>query len=401
MSQRNSSQPTEITARIHHLLQDFYLFRRKIRVSYQVGNLGISESQILVQTFAEPGLSAKRLTEVLHLEKSTISRMISSLVEKGHLRTEVSAGDSREKEIFVTASGTEMVQELQESNNQILQACLKNLTVREQYDLAHRMKLLADGLDCFPATYLPGDHPITLEIVRLGRGTGMTGHHFMRSEYSSTQYHFLRELQLRPESGLSDVQKHLPFDASTLTRTLASLRERKLVESSDGKSKRSTARGANFVLSKEGVKVVAEIDKKASELFQGALSTAPADTAVKLEQLLQKVVHVSEGSGTKILQERVEVREILSLEERQLARGLLLDQLIRANKHFETPDEMYSPKNKCFGLFRNDDLIGACEAIYAGSDWQLMNFTTVPHTEKNIVTSFEATLKQFLRTRSM
>jgi DNA-binding MarR family transcriptional regulator len=184
---------------IHELLQEFYLRRREIRIQYAVGSLGISEAQILIELVVEQGVTAKRLSEVLQLEKSTISRVLAGLQKKRLIKTAPLATDKRIKELIVTEAGKAAVEELHHSQNRVLHECLAPLNAKEQSDLGYCLRILADGLKTTPAAALPTDHPITLEIVRLGRGLGMTGPRFMNSELSSTQYHLLKRIRDREQ----------------------------------------------------------------------------------------------------------------------------------------------------------------------------------------------------------
>ena len=134
-------------------------------------------------------------------------------------------------------------------------------------------------------------------------------------------------------------------------------------------------------------------DKTAEKIIAKALADHPLEAAENLRTLLEKISAPEGRHMKKILQERVEIRPLQSLQDRQLARGLLLDALIRSNRHFETPDEMYSPNNLCYGLFMEDRLVAACEVLGQGAEAKTINTTYIPQLEPLLLKSFQDTIE--------
>ena len=59
-----------------------------------------------------PGIRAKEIRTIFPRPQNTISRAISLLEERGYVRQEASASDGREKQVFATAKGEDVLAEM-------------------------------------------------------------------------------------------------------------------------------------------------------------------------------------------------------------------------------------------------------------------------------------------------
>jgi DNA-binding MarR family transcriptional regulator len=370
---------------IHVLLQIFYLARRQIRAKYDVGILGISEAQILVQTFIENKITAKRLIEILQLEKSTISRTVDRLAKKGFIILEPSHEDKRSHNLILSETGNLYVAQLQDSNNKILSECLRQLSAREQYELGNLLNLLADGMHCSQANYLPGDHPVTLAIVRLGRGTGMTGLNLMGTRYNSTQYHILLTVKENPRISFTGLCEKIHLNKATISRNLNNLEKNKLVK----KSKNERQAISQFLISDNGKEAIIDVDLAGQEVIYEGLKNQDLSIPNKLKELLEKFLKPNiQDEKNLVIQKRIEVKRIETLADRQIARGMFIDSLIKNNLHFSTPDCFYSPPNVIFGLFIEYNLVAACEVILHDKACNIVNPIKLPQIEIEIINMF-------------
>src|SRR5690349_18222982 len=73
----------------------------------QVFDLGISHSQchVLLELDQQGHLSLQELCAVLKVEKSTLSRTVSSLIKRGLIQAHVSKFDKRRKPLEITEAG--------------------------------------------------------------------------------------------------------------------------------------------------------------------------------------------------------------------------------------------------------------------------------------------------------
>ena len=70
---------------------------------------GVNTSQcfLLVEIGRKPGICAKELAEILKVDKSSVSRSVEELVQKGYVNREPSREDRRSVVLSLTASGRE------------------------------------------------------------------------------------------------------------------------------------------------------------------------------------------------------------------------------------------------------------------------------------------------------
>ncbi len=101
----SSRQITKIRAASRDLVRELGFMNRTI------GGTDLSASAVhaLIEIGANGRLSSRALSEKLILEKSTISRLIKSLVDRGEVREVRSDQDGRSKDLLLTAQGEKTV----------------------------------------------------------------------------------------------------------------------------------------------------------------------------------------------------------------------------------------------------------------------------------------------------
>lgn len=81
----------------------------------------------------QPGITQRLAGEVLRLEKSTITRFVNSLIEKGLVQRRIGE-DGRENRLYLTAKGRRVAPRLEEIGNRLYQtmtSVLGKQTVKE------------------------------------------------------------------------------------------------------------------------------------------------------------------------------------------------------------------------------------------------------------------------------
>ncbi|CAH1649034.1 MULTISPECIES: bifunctional helix-turn-helix transcriptional regulator/GNAT family N-acetyltransferase [unclassified Chelatococcus] len=92
------------------------------------------------------GITARDLAERLHLEKSSISRMLRKLVASGHVREEAGDDDGRVKMLSLTASGKERVDAIHAfARGQVVDA-LGRLRPGQEHTVLEGLSLYANAL---------------------------------------------------------------------------------------------------------------------------------------------------------------------------------------------------------------------------------------------------------------
>lgn len=103
-----------------------------------------------VHTIIEIGiggpLTAMQLGEILHLEKSSVSRMVRKLIESGELNETVDPDDARIKPLSLTAKGRRTLAALHAFGRHQVTSALTPLSEREQRTVREGMMLYARAL---------------------------------------------------------------------------------------------------------------------------------------------------------------------------------------------------------------------------------------------------------------
>ena len=91
---------------------------------------GVNTSQcfLLVEIGRKPSICAKELAEILRVDKSSISRSVEELVQKGYVNREPSREDRRSVVLSLTESGRERFE-------------------RIEYDMEEKFRKVLDGIE--------------------------------------------------------------------------------------------------------------------------------------------------------------------------------------------------------------------------------------------------------------
>ena len=105
-----------------------------------------------VHTILEIGIrgpmTAMQLGDVLHLEKSSVSRMIRKLIESGELNETADPNDARIKPLSLTAKGRRTLASLHEFGRHQVVGALAPLSKAEQRMVREGLTLYARALRC-------------------------------------------------------------------------------------------------------------------------------------------------------------------------------------------------------------------------------------------------------------
>ena len=103
-----------------------------------------------VHTVLEIGLrgpmTAMQLAKFLHLEKSSVSRMVHKLIEAGELRETADPIDARSKPLSLTARGRRTLATLHDFGRRQVMGALRHLSKSEQQTVCEGLMLYAAAL---------------------------------------------------------------------------------------------------------------------------------------------------------------------------------------------------------------------------------------------------------------
>jgi DNA-binding MarR family transcriptional regulator len=103
-----------------------------------------------VHTILEIGrrgpMTAMQLAEFLHLEKSSVSRMLRKLIEAGELKETTSPSDARSKPLSLTAKGRHTLAALNDFGRRQVLGALQHLSPSERRTVCEGLMLYAGAL---------------------------------------------------------------------------------------------------------------------------------------------------------------------------------------------------------------------------------------------------------------
>lgn len=112
-----------------------FLNRNYLNTEYSV-----TETRILFELKQNRQMMANDLTDILHLDKSYISRLMRNFRQKGIITREISNVDRRNLIIELTPKGEKVVDSLVSTTNREISKLIQNLTPEACDDLCASMK---------------------------------------------------------------------------------------------------------------------------------------------------------------------------------------------------------------------------------------------------------------------
>lgn len=115
--------------------------------AFQELGLSPAHAYLLRLVLAEPGASHKAIASELKLEKSTVTRFIDSLQDKGLLkRSKIGVEDSREQRVFPTEKAKRIQAALEKKGDALYQKVCTNLGEAEMKTLVTRLREVTQTL---------------------------------------------------------------------------------------------------------------------------------------------------------------------------------------------------------------------------------------------------------------
>lgn len=95
----------------------------------------------------EDGLSQKEIRDIFPVSKSTMSKNIDSLVQKGYLRKEKDPEDKRATLIYLTEKGEEVEGIIRETNREVEKTMLEDFSETEEEELRDYLVKMLNSLE--------------------------------------------------------------------------------------------------------------------------------------------------------------------------------------------------------------------------------------------------------------
>ncbi len=108
--------------------------------------LTASQVHALLELEIHPGLQASQLKDVLRLDKSATSRLLTDLAARGLVRATASTTDRRARTLVLTARGRRVLQDIHRRTNRQVAGAIRGLGRADRQAVLQGMQLFASGL---------------------------------------------------------------------------------------------------------------------------------------------------------------------------------------------------------------------------------------------------------------
>ena len=271
--------------------------------------LSIAEGLLLHILEAQHDRTVKDLADILALERSWVSRLVSELEKRKLLQCKESDLDKRAKHVNITAKGKEALVSLNSFRYQVMQHAVDDLSKESQKELAELIRKVADGLKAHKFIVTPHSHKIDAELARLSWAIGVMGENFLKSGMGVAQFHIYEVIANSNNNTMlaSDVNDLLPFDMSTITRSIVNFEKTGHITRQVSKEDR---RSFFVSLSRKGQEKWKQMKDAAADLFNQINQSMSASEVKNVIDLLFEVSKNMPIARTNSLVKNIEIKRI-------------------------------------------------------------------------------------------
>ena len=346
---------SSVFTRIFYLIREWQISNRFIVIDVGT-DLTVWESTFLLEIDSEEHCSAKDLSQMFDLDKSTVSRRLSGIEEKGYLRTEISKEDSRVRRLVVSGKGKSYLRRYARIVHGIMEDQFKDFTDDEKKRFLEYCIHFNDRCGVSVRRLQSSeDDPIRIEMRRFVRSLGVMKLGFMGSDLSNSQWHVLCDIYFgQAGESVQSIASSFHAPLSSLSNMLKLLEKKGYVvrAQSDTDSRR-----LSLAVTSEGEKALLSIEDAGSALVQNALGDLRDE---ELEDYVKLLIKVS-GVEAPDFRLPFSVVHFYSNEQRQNARTFLIEQSLLARTHMYLPETLISAKSFCLVLVKKTEILAVAE----------------------------------------
>ena len=325
---------------------------------------GLSETHVMVELDRYPHHTASQLSELLGLERSSISRALAALKRRGYLGIERSSEATKGSSFKITAKGKKTLAEYDRMANDRLTSFCSVLKESEVEALRRYFCHLANNAGVQVGTLRPADHALRGEIRRITRALGLLRANFLGSGLSPSQWQLLSEIELgRGRRIAAELSSALHLAPNTISLTLTRLKARGFIAPS---SIRLGGRKKGLMLTPEGSHTLANLKREGALLFKRLLADLSEQEVRAFNELFAKFSGQTDSSRMNLLGSSATHQELKSPAERASARTFLLGELVHQNLHRNAPQSLLYPSHFLSALLIEGRLVGICEIEHQG-----------------------------------
>ena len=248
--------------------------------------LSYTEEDALLVLDSSPGMNIKDLATFLNVERSWMSRLVAGMAKARYVKSLPSKNDRRSKELKITQYGRRALEESGELSNKIIEKSLESITLKEQESFRGYLKAYADNLGSPSSIAQVNRHPVYFELWRVSNVVGIFSDSFMDSGLSLTQVQVLNALKELENNKVfaSNLAQILPFDVSTISRTISDFEKSKYIKRTPLKEDK---RSLIIEMTKVGNDKYSSISRRASIVVKQGMRGISSRKILSLFQFLK------------------------------------------------------------------------------------------------------------------
>ena len=205
MQNASSALVTKVRSASRDLVRELGFMSRTLAGT----DMSPSAVHAIIEICAAGRLSSKNLCEKLLLEKSTVSRLVKSLVDRGEVGEVRSDEDARSKRLYLTVRGRKTISGIANFAEQQVAAAINPLSDTARRDILTGLNVYAAALK---ASRTSGEVTVSGDPITIGQGysAGIIGRIVeMHASYYSKLVGFGAPFEVEVANGLADFSSRL------------------------------------------------------------------------------------------------------------------------------------------------------------------------------------------------
>ena len=326
-------------------------------------------SEIVLQRI----VNSSSLIQTLGVEKTKISRIVTTFLENKWIQLQVSHSDKRVRYLTVTPAGRRLFELDNQARNRQTTECTLALSSRERKDLALLCQGVADGLGATAIPAQADDPACKVEFIRLLRIMGFLGDNVLKLDMPVDECQILHLVHRDGNCvSMATLKSLLPYESTTLSRIISSLVSRDFLQKQPLPFDK---RHVQVLLTKKGILHAKRNISNGGKMLSAVpflSNRANRDQLiVLLEKALLRETVPSPDSSNKIILTRIS-----DGDTRTQARSFLIQTLVSQKRAHEIRESILHPDDIAFQILIDGELRGVCEFQLNGNEATALYFAT-------------------------
>lgn len=368
---------------IQRLLRRLQILNRFFEEDFYTG-LPALQSLMLIEIDSSPFITATDLCQIFSLEKSIISKALSSLERKKLIRRKQNTKDGRKLIFEITKAGERILELNDKNSNEFVQRQLKSFTSAEIKKFTNYFQKFCDGLSFKNSPKRKHDSDLRVAIRRYTKGVNLVHSTYLSSGLTPSQWFTLEEIYWGEGFGLnpSVMSKKLRIIPSSLNQVLSVLEKNKLIQKQES---RTSKREKLIFITQKGSKLFEQVEEETQNLFSQAFNNLSEQEGFEFAALLRKYINEIEP-GDVWLDGEIVISEIKTDEEKRASRGFIATQLVNNKRADDLPETVIGSSNASYSLKINGELRSVIELDR--KSLAILNFFSLPEVKKEQLDKF-------------